>query len=254
MRLLLADPPASCPVPVGSDLDDLALARLYTSPPDGGPWLRVNFAASVDGSITGADGRSGTVNSEVDHVVFELLRALSDAVVVGAGTVRGEGYGALSVAEHLAPVRAGAGIDPDLPLVVVSGRGVLPDTVRDADPGRVLMATTSSAPGLDEAREVLGEDHVVVCGRTHVGHERLVAQLHERGLRQLLSEGGPHLLSSMVQAGVVDEICLSLTPVVVGGDGPRITQGPALTGDFLPRVLIEGEGTVMGRWLRADHR
>ncbi len=251
MRLLLAEPPV---LPVASpegDLDDAALSHLYATPRTTAGWLRANFAMTVDGAITGADGRSGTINTPADHVVFELLRALSDAVVVGAGTVRAEGYTALSVAETLTSVRAASGAAPDLPLVVVSGRGDLPTRLRDAAQGTVLLATTSSADGVDEAREVLGAEHVLLCGRTTVEPGQLVDQLHARGLTRLLTEGGPSLLTSLLQAGAVDELCLSLTPLVVGGEGHRITRGGALKGGFTPRLLVEHDGTLMGRWVRA---
>ncbi|MDQ2756559.1 MAG: dihydrofolate reductase family protein [Actinomycetota bacterium] len=252
MRLLLAEPPAPSSPPLGSDLDQAALLRLYAAPGIAGGWLRANFAMSLDGAVTGADGRSGTVNTDADHVVFRLLRALSDAVVVGAGTVRGEGYTPLSVDDGLTAARAASGAAPDLPLVVVTGRGTVPVTLRDAAPGRVLLATTSRADGLAESRELLGDDHVLVCGRTDVDPARLVAQLHERGMTRLLTEGGPSLLTALLRAGVVDELCVSVTPLVVGGGGPRLTSGGTLTGDFTPRLLVEQDGTLMGRWVRAD--
>ncbi|MEO3939189.1 dihydrofolate reductase family protein [Dermatophilaceae bacterium Soc4.6] len=255
MRLLLAEPPAPTSLRSDDGSDELgqaALLHLYAAPHGAGGWLRANFATSLDGAVTGADGLSGTVNTDADHVVFELLRALSDAVVVGAGTVRAEGYPPLSVAAPLASARAAAGAAPDLPLVVVTARGEVPPTLRGATQGSVLLATTSAAYGLDEARELLGAQHVLECGATEVGHDRLVAQLHERGLTRLLAEGGPSLLSSLLQAGVVDELCLTLAPLVVGGGGPRITAGRGLSGDFTPRLLVEQDGTLMGRWVRAD--
>ncbi len=254
MRLLLADPPAPAGVAVGSDLSDGDLVALYAVPDTTAGWLRSNFATSVDGAITGPDGRSGTVNTEADHVVFELLRALSDVVVIGAGTARGEGYGPLKVSDDRAATRAAAGIRPDLPVVVVTGQGVVPDTLRGADPGRVLMATHAEAPGLAHARRLLGEDQVLLCGGSVVDPAVLVAGLHERGLTRILTEGGPSLLATLLEADVVDELCVSLTPVTVGGTGPRMTHGPSLDAAFSPAVLIEQDGTVMGRWLRRPMR
>jgi len=253
MRLLLAEPPVPPVASLEGELDETALSHLYAAPRTAAGWLRANSAMTVDGAVTGADGRSGTINTPADHVVFELLRAVSDAVIVGAGTVRDEGYSALSVSETLTSTRAASGAAPDLPLVVVSGRGEVPTRLRDATPGRVLLATTSSADGVDEARDLLGEGQVLVCGRAHVEPRRLIDQLHARGLTQLLTEGGPSLLTSLLQVGVVDELCLSLTPLVVGGDGHRITRGGALTGGFTPRLLLEHDGTLMGRWVRAGH-
>ncbi len=250
MRLLLADPPDPESSTVASSLTDAELVALYAVPRTTPAWLRANFAMSVDGAITGSDGRSGSVNTDADHVVFELLRALSDVVVIGAGTARGEGYGPLEVAADLAAVRAAAGIGPDLPIVLVTGQGHVPQALQGAEPGRVMMATHASAPGLEDARRLLGPDHVLLCGQSHVEPASLVAGLHERDFCRVLTEGGPSLLATLIEADVVDELCVSITPLAIGGTGPRMTQGPSLDSQFVPRVLVEQDGTVMGRWLR----
>ncbi len=250
MRLLLADPPAPQAPTVGSTLTEGDLVALYAVPPTTPAWLRSNFAMTVDGAITGSDERSGSVNTDADHVVFELLRALSDVVVLGAGTARGEGYGPLQVAAHLAEVRAAAGIGPDLPVVLVTSQGHVPEALQGAEPGRVMIATHASAPGLEDARRLLGPDHVLLCGQSHVEPAVLVAGLHERDFTRILTEGGPSLLATLIEADVVDELCVSVTPLATGGTGPRMTQGPSFDTQFMPRMLIEEDGTVMGRWLR----
>lgn len=250
MRLLLADLSSSQTPSVGSVLDDEALAGLYAAPTLADSWVRSNFVASIDGAITGSDGRSGSVNSDADQVVFELLRALSDVVIVGAGTLRSEGYGPLSVASRWRARRLRDGLAETLPLVAVSNQGHLPPILTGAPPGTVLLATHASAAGLAQARDELGSEHVLVCGDDAVDEGRLVTQLANRGLTRMLTEGGPHLLGSMLAAGVVDEVCLSITPVVVVGDVPRMTAGTSLEAAYLPRVLVEEGGTVMGRWTR----
>jgi riboflavin biosynthesis pyrimidine reductase len=98
---------------------------------------------------------------------------------------------------------------------------------------------------------VLGDEQVLVCGEESVDDVRLVAMLADRGWERILTEGGPHLAGSMVAAGVLDEVCLSLTPLVVGGDGPRMTSAVATVTGFLPRLLVEEDGTLIGRWFRA---
>jgi len=251
MRLLLADLAGTPEVPPGGRLDDSGLAALYAEQPRPGPWLRANFATSLDGAITGPDGRSGTVNSAADHVVFQLLRAISDVVLVGAGTLRSEGYTALSVESRWQPTRSGLGLADELPLVCVSNSGLVPPRLRGAPLGAVLLATHTGSPGLAEARDLLGGDQVLVCGEDAVDDRRLVAQLADRGWDRLLTEGGPHLASSMVAAGVLDEVCLSVTPVVVGGTGPRMTTEAATVTGYQPHVLVEEDGTVMGRWFRS---
>ena len=95
---------------------------------------------------------------------------------------------------------------------------------------------------------------MLVCGEEAVDDRRLVAVLAERGWNRILTEGGPHLASSMIAAGVLDEVCLSLTPLVVGGSGPRMTTGTAIPTGYVPHVLVEEDGTVMGRWFRSEPR
>jgi riboflavin biosynthesis pyrimidine reductase len=254
MRLLADDGPgaASAESPSSPVLDDEGLARVYAEGRDPQGWLRTNFAASLDGAITGADGRSGSINSEADHVVFELLRAQSHAVVVGAGTVRSERYPALRVAERWRATRRDLGLPNALPVVAVSNRGGVPPSFLDQPVGSVLLALPARSSGLAEARERLGLDQVVVCGEDEVDGRGLLAALADRGWTQLLCEGGPRLHASLIAAGLVDEICLSITPVVVGGDGPRVTGGAELEGGYRPAVLVEQDGTLMGRWVRTS--
>lgn len=213
-----------------ADLDDDALAELYA--PEREPWLRVNFVSTLDGAVQGPDGLSKSINNAADKRVFRLLRRRADCLVVGAGTLREEGYQI-----------------PSLPLVVVSRSGEVPPTLRDAPPGRILMATTRTAPGLDEAREVLGADQVLVLGAGDVDLVALKASLAERGWTDQLSEGGPHLLGAMLGAGVVDELCLTLVPRLIGGGHLRVVAGADVDVAAHPAVLLEQDGTLLGRWL-----
>ncbi len=211
---------------------DEDVAKLYAAPADS--WLRMNFVATVDGAATGSDGRSGSINNPVDKRVFRLLRGLSDAIVVGAGTMRAEGYR-----------------PTDRPLVIVSRRGDVPERLRSAEPGRVLLATWAGAEGLGEARELLGDEHVLVLGEHEVDLGRLRPQLAERGLRQLLSEGGPHLFHSMLEQGTVDELDLTWVPLMTAGGGLRLLEGAGLDVRLRPQVLLEEDGTLLGRWFVA---
>ncbi len=214
----------------GRTVGEADLPVLYATPDR--PWLRANMVTTLDGAATGPDGRSGSINNDVDHAVFRTVRALADAVVVGAGTARAEGY---------RPV--------DTPIVVVSRSGEVPAALRGADAGQVLLATTASSPGREEATRLLGADHVLVVGGSEVDPVGLVEQLRERGLRQLLTEGGPGLLADLLAAGVVDEVCLTTVPRVLGGGHRRMTQGAAdLDVPLRPTLLLEHDGTLLGRW------
>ena len=213
-----------------SDLTDAELEGLYAPPRT--PWLRVNMVSTLDGSATGAEGRSADINNEADHRVFATLRRLCDCVVVGAGTARVEAY---------ADVRK--------PLVLVSRRADVPPQLRDAEPGRVLMATCSESEHLAEAQSLLGEDNVLVLGQHRVDLARLKLDLADRGFVHQLGEGGPHLLRDLLAEGVVDELDLTVVPRVLAGDGLRITGGPPIDVTLRPALLLEADGTLLGRWL-----
>jgi riboflavin biosynthesis pyrimidine reductase len=207
--------------------DDLRAA--YAAPDR--PWLRVNMVSTVDGAATGDDRTSRSINNEADHEVFDLLRELADAVVVGAGTVRSERY-ALG----------------RKPLVVVSRSAGVPETQRGAAPGAVLMATVSTAEHLQEARDLLGDDHVLVLGSHRVDLARMKDELVLRGFRHLLCEGGPHLLRDLLDQGVADEIDTTIVPRVVGGPHTRITDGPPVDVPLPLHTLLESDGTLLARW------
>jgi riboflavin biosynthesis pyrimidine reductase len=244
MRLLM---PGRSGLPVPSDLDGAGLFRAYAAPQD--RWVRCNMVTSLDGAATGADGRSGSINNEADHVVFEVLRALSHVVVVGAGTIRAERYPPLSVRDSLVELRREHGLPDTLPLVAVSNRGDVPPTLSGCRDGRALMAVPASADGLDAARGDLGEENVLVCGDDEVDVTALVAALHDRGWDHVLTEGGPTLLGSFLSAGRLDELCFTIAPHVVGGQHPRPVGPEGTPADLDLELLVEQDATLMGRWL-----
>jgi riboflavin biosynthesis pyrimidine reductase len=212
------------------DQSDADLDALYAVPAT--PWLRVNMISTVDGAATGPDGRSGGINNAADKRVFDTLRRLCDAVVVGAGTARDEGYRDLTK-----------------PLVLVSRSGALPPRLRAAAPGTVLMATCAAAERLDETRALLGDEQLLVLGDHRVDLARLKQALADRGHTSLLGEGGPHLLRDLLAEGVVDELDLTVVPRLLAGEHPGITSGPPVDVPLRLSLLLEAEGTLLGRWL-----
>ena len=215
-----------------SDLSDDELAAAYT--PEREPWLRVNFVSTVDGAAQGSDGVSKSINNDADKRVFDALRARADCLVVGAGTLRTEGYDV-----------------PRIPLVVVSRSADLPPTLRDAPRGRILMATVASSDGLDAVREELGEENVLVLSEDEIDLALLKATLAERGWVEQLCEGGPSLFADLLAAGVVDELCWTIVPALAGGDAVRIATGAEVEVALRPLLLREPDGTQLGRWLGA---
>jgi riboflavin biosynthesis pyrimidine reductase len=240
--------------PVG----DAELVELYRHPaPEAGAWLRTNFVASLDGSIQGPDGRSGSLNTASDQHIFAIHRALADAIVVAAGTARNEGYRAVDLAPWQQAIRQAAGLAPVPTLIVVSASANLdPQIAQPASGagGPVVVATTEGKPAgaLDPLRSV--EIEVLELGVGTVDLPRLVDELAGRGLPRLLCEGGPQLHRDLLAAGLVDELSLTLAPVVVGGVGARSTRGdalPALVEFELQFSLLGDDGALFTSYRRS---
>jgi riboflavin biosynthesis pyrimidine reductase len=245
MRVLLPAPPEPAdPVDVHEFYADGWLA-------DGG--VRVNFVASADGAAT-EGGLSRGLQTPGDNRVFAALRDLADVVLAGAGTVRAEGYAAITVSDRRRTVRERYGLRPTLPTAVVSRSLLL-------DPGDELFtATPPGAPtivltcaGADPARRAELElvADVVVCGDENVDLAAGRTALRERGLTRVLCEGGPILFAQLADAGVVDELCLSITPMLTGPGARRIVAGVPWSGDPRPlrlAGLLEEDGALFCRY------
>lgn len=236
-------------------VDPARLASLYEEPGVAGPWVRANMVATLDGAAFGPDGRSGSINTDADVAVFALLRARADVVVAGARTVAVEGYGPVRVDPQWQSLRVGRPQHPAL--VVVSGSARVPPSLLagDASPGGAVLLATCTAAGpaaLEEARALLGEQHVVVAGDDAVDPAILVAQLADRSLPRILCEGGPRLMASMAGAGVIDEWCGTIVPLLAGGTSPRLLDGADVEAPIAYRLvsLLEEQGALIGRWVR----
>ncbi len=127
-------------------LDESDLVELYRYPaPEGRGWVRSNFVMSLDGSVQGPDGRSGTINTESDHHVFALQRALADAILVGANTVRFEGYRAVDLEPWQLQIREQEGLAPYPVLVIISASADLDPSIAtpaEGVGGAVVIITT----------------------------------------------------------------------------------------------------------------
>lgn len=204
-----------------------APSRVGAAGADG--WVRAMMLTTLDGHATGTDGRSAGIGSAADRAVFEVTRAVSDVVVVGAGTVREERYTRLATPPVLRDARLEAGRAPHPVLAIVTASGEVPGRALEslADVGDVVVV---AATRTDTRRLVgrLGADRVLVAGDDEVEPEQALAALRGLGLRDVVCEGGPRLLRDWLGAGVVDELCLTVRPVLLGGTGPRIVEGDRL--------------------------
>ncbi|WP_345647025.1 pyrimidine reductase family protein [Streptomyces tremellae] len=245
--------------PGGADrewtLDELADAYAYPVREAGRPWLRGNMVTTLDGAAQ-HEGRSHTISSAADMRVFGVLRALADAVVVGAQTVRQEGYRPVRAREAFAERRAADGRGPAAAVAVVTAGLDLDFSLPlfSAPLVPTLVLTGAAAPGERmRAAEAAGAEVVVAGDGSGVDPARAVRELAARGLTRLLTEGGPRLLGQFVAAGVLDELCLTVAPLLVAGGAQRIAAGPGLDvpARFEPVSLLSDDGFLFCRYARA---
>lgn len=238
------------PSPGTGDADP-DLAALYAYPP--GPWLRGNMVASADGAAW-IGGMSGGLSSPADRQVFFLLRALADVIVVGAGTVRAEGYGPARPSRLWPHLRDGRPVTP--PVAVVSARLDLDPESRlftEAAPDARTIVITSAAAPQDLRAKLARNADVITAGEAAIDLNAAVRALAERGHRRVLTEGGPHLLGQLAAAGLLDELCLTTGPLLAGPGADRILTGHPFPRGPLPLTLahvLEDRGFLLCRYTR----
>ncbi|TQL47058.1 riboflavin biosynthesis pyrimidine reductase [Homoserinimonas aerilata] len=234
-------------------ISDDELTALYEVRDRTKPWLRANFISSVDGAAT-HDGLSGGLGTPADRRVFDVLRRLADVIVVGAGTVRAEGYGGVRLDDDAVAWRTARGL-PEQPVFAIVSRRL--DLDPDSDvftkaARRPIVLSCEAAP--DAQRAALSKvADVIDCGQTSVDTLQLKERLAERGLPQQHSEGGPHLFGAMIEEGSIDELCLTVSPRLEGGTARRITDGHLATSRELrlAHALAADDGTLLLRYVRA---
>jgi len=235
--------------PPGADPD---LPALYAYPD--GQWLRANMVASADGAASLA-GATKDLSSETDRRVFALLRTLADVIVVGAATVRAEHYKPARPQELWHHLRSGRPATPPI-AVITSGLDLDPAASLFADApadARTIVITTEQSPA-DVRAELSRTADVIVAGDKSVDLTAAVAALAGRGHRRLLAEGGPHVLGQFIEAGLLDELCLTIGPLLAGPGASRIVagDGPAAPVPLRLAHVLEDDGFMLCRYTRKD--
>lgn len=212
--------------------------------PAGRPWLIVNMIASADGA-TAIGGKSGPLGGPPDKRVFAALRGVADVVLVAAGTARAEGYG---------PAKRRPDGRPGPRLAVMTRSGDLDPSSRlfDADPPTLVVTCEACPP---ERRAALAEvAEVVVAGGAEVDLAAALGVLGDRGARVVLCEGGPSLSGQLIAAGLVDEWCITIAPLLAGGRSKRASVGDDPPGGPLRMRLdrlLEEDDLLFARYVRA---
>ena len=235
-------------------LDSVEPSELYAADvrprhPDR-PWLLLDMISSADGA-THIDGTSGALGSEGDHVVFRAIRAVADVILVAAGTVRSENYRPVRASDAVRAQRVARGQTPVARLAILS-RHLDFDFDTDLFSGDQppLLLTTSAAPA-SAMRRAEAITEVVRFDGDRVGLVEAVQALAQRGAGIVLAEGGPTLNGQLHDAGLIDELCLTLSPLLVGSDAARVIDGAGL---HLQRLsldrVLEEDGWLFLRYVR----
>jgi riboflavin biosynthesis pyrimidine reductase len=236
-----------------------------SSSPAGAPWVRANMIASADGAST-LNGRSGGLSGAADRLVFSVLRSLADVILVGAGTARAEKYRPVKPGQVWAELREERAPTPPIAVVTTKlGLDLDSPLLTGAPEGsRTIVLTTEQCPDDRRAAAAAGQADVLVAGEDRVTPADMIGALAARGHRRILIEGGPHLLGQIVAAGLLDELCLTFSPVLEGGRAGRILippyeaapgqerhEGPAEwpPTDLTLAHVLEDNGSLLCRYL-----
>ncbi|HVA74116.1 MAG TPA: pyrimidine reductase family protein [Acidimicrobiales bacterium] len=216
--------------------------------------LRADFVVSLDGAAE-IEGRSGPLGAPADREAFMAMRAVADAVMVGAGTVRAENYGTVKLPAEVQDRREKRGQHRLPPLVMVSRRGLLDPAAKCFAQGEppIVMTTGRALAEHPELREAAD---AVECGAEEVDLRFAVDHLGGRGLQRVLCEGGPSLLNSLIAANLVDEMCVTISPLMAGPQRLHLSGGHPFEHPvrFRLEALLEGDGMLLGRYRRSSEQ
>jgi riboflavin biosynthesis pyrimidine reductase len=237
---------------VGGDLDLFGLAEAYAYPQE--RWVRASMVASADGAAY-VEGRSAGLSSPDDMKVFGIQRVLADAVFVGAGTARVEEYKAVGRRPSLLALREGRPETATIALVSRSlGLNLASPLFADAAPDARTIVITCAAADPDLRAETAKAADVIIAGDETVDLTAALDALADRGLTRVVCEGGPHLLADLTAAGLLDELCLTLSPTLAGPGAGRILAGqPSPMRQLTLRQLLAGDdGFLFARYVAAE--
>lgn len=207
------------------------LLQLYQLP--AARWTRLNMVTSVSGSAAGVDGTSGSLTSKTDRRILGVIRELGDVVLVGAASVRAEGY--------QLPRRSR--------LAILTSSGDLSGHRLEAEStGEILVLCPQSAVDAVEA-SLPGAQLLVVSAESHrIALPAALAALRDLGLNSIVCEGGPALASQLLAAGLIDELCLTTSPQLGGTALPLLSDDVPLRTLALRQSIIDDAGFVFARW------
>jgi riboflavin biosynthesis pyrimidine reductase len=234
--------------------DPLALyAQADRSRPDGRCWVLANMVGGLDGSAS-IRGRVGQLSGAPDRALFRALRSLADVVMVGAETARSEGYGAIVLPPDQAAARQAAG-RPAAPALALVTRSLRLDwsapAFAAAPPESRTLVITGAAADPERLRRAQAVADVIIAGDDRVEPDLALRCLAERGHHVVLCEGGPAWLGQLAAAGRLDELCLTIAPLIGGDPLPlSVTPPGAPLEHFELRHVLADASTLFLRYER----
>lgn len=239
------------------DTDDAALAPLYTYPERlDRPWVRANMITSLDGGATD-DGRSGGLAGPGDRALFALMRQAADVILVGAATVRIENYGGAQLPAAQRQARQARGQTEVPPIAVVTHTADFAHDARLFTHAEVPPLLLTCRESLDDTTHRFGAVAEVIdasgAETDRVDPHAALQIFADRGMLRVLTEGGPSLLSLLIEEDLLDELCLTVAPILVSGSARRIASGDGLAHTRMRRshLLADDEGYLYTRYVRA---
>jgi riboflavin biosynthesis pyrimidine reductase len=238
--------------------DDARLAAYYSYPERlERCWVRANMISSLDGGATD-EGSSGGLAGPGDRAVFTRMREEADVILVGASTVRIENYSGaqMSLAQRQNRQRRGQAEVP--PIAVITHSADFAHDAKFFTRTEVPPLILTSRETTSEARHRLGAVAEVIDASgpqpDRVDAGAVLDILDGRGLRRVLTEGGPSLLSMFIERDLLDELCVTIAPILVGGHARRIATGPGETHTKMRRshLLSDREGYLYTRYVKED--
>lgn len=243
--------------PAGAETgDDTLLTPFYSYPAElDRPWVRANMISSLDGGATD-DGRAGGLAGPGDRALFGFMRQQADVILVGAATVRIKNYSGaqMSAAQRQARQLRGQAEVP--PIAVITHSADIPHDAKFFTRTEVPPLILTSRDSIDDTcRRFTGLAEVIDASGTapdRVDPHVVLRILGERGLRRVLTEGGPSVLNMLIEEDLIDEMCVTIAPILVGGFARRIASGPGEAHTRLRRshVLTDTAGYLYTRYVR----
>jgi 2,5-diamino-6-(ribosylamino)-4(3H)-pyrimidinone 5'-phosphate reductase len=195
------------------------------------PFIFINSAMSADGKISSVDRRQVRISGQADLARVDGLRASSDAIMVGIGTVLADDPGLRVKSKDYREARRTQGL-PENPLrIVADSRARTPPDANILGPG-CLIAVSRSAPE-GRLERLSGQCEIIKCGFERMDLEELMAEFYDRGIKRLMVEGGARLNWSLIERGLVDELYVYIGGMIIGGESaPTLVDGQGFRESF----------------------